>query len=179
MPKEAFNSRVFYFVDMHRTWLSRVINNFTAWRSVCLRDIFCGSAFVRITRQYCVASAERSHYVNAERQSGHCSFSVGKTLDEMLVVSRPSGAECGAGGQEAVSGGHRYRPSYDRWAAWTSAHRGEWGEWPPGKMDEKWKGKTGRRERFSEWGGVGWSDTSDDWLLTTYLFRYTSKCTIL
>jgi len=82
--------------------------------TLCLRDIFCGSAFVRITRQHCVASAERSHSVNAKRQSGHCSFSVGKTLDEMLVVSRPSGAERGVGGQEAVSGGHRCRPRYDR-----------------------------------------------------------------
>jgi len=43
---------------------------------------------------------------------------------------------------------------------------------PPGKMDEKLKAKTCKKQ-ISEW--VGWENGA---MLTTYLFRYTSECTI-
>jgi len=42
---------------------------------------------------------------------------------------------------------------------------------PPGKMDEKLKAKTCKKQ-ISEWGGDNGA------MLTTYLFRYTSECTI-
>jgi len=57
--------------------------------------------------------------------------------------------------------------------AWASAHKGKWGQLTPlGKMDEKIKSENMQKEQFSEWG---WENGA---MLTTYLFRYTSECTI-
>jgi len=50
---------------------------------------------------------------------------------------------------------------------------------PPWKMDEKLKAKTCKKERFSERVGAGLkAGVENGAMLTTYLFRYTSECTI-
>jgi len=57
---------------------------------------------------------------------------------------------------------------------WASAHRGKWGQLiPPGKMDEKLKSENMQQREQSGQAGV-----ENGAMLTTYLFRYTSKCTI-
>jgi len=43
---------------------------------------------------------------------------------------------------------------------------------PPGNMDEKLNSENMLKEQFSEWG------VDDAIMLTRYLFRYTSECTI-
>ena len=51
---------------------------------------------------------------------------------------------------------------------------------PPGKMDEKLKSENMQKEQFPESGvGVGVkADVENGAMLTTYLFRYTSECTV-
>ena len=49
---------------------------------------------------------------------------------------------------------------------------------PPGKMDEKLKSENMQKEQFSEWGSGVKAGVENGAILTTYLFIYTSECTI-
>jgi len=66
---------------------------------------------------------------------------------------------------------------------WASAHRGKWGQLTPWKMDEKLKSENMRKRAvfgvyviLSEQSGQ--AGVENGAMLTTYLFRYTSECTI-
>jgi len=69
--------------------------------------------------------------------------------------------------------------------AWLSAHRGKWGQLTPWKMDAKLQSENvQKREQFSmltvyfESNHSGQAGVENGAMLTTYLFRYTSECTI-
>ena len=55
--------------------------------------------------------------------------------------------------------------------------RANWVSWPPGKMDEKWK-HAKRAVFWTFWEQSGQAGVENGAMLTTYLFRYTSECTI-
>jgi len=58
--------------------------------------------------------------------------------------------------------------------SWASAHRGKWGQLTPlKKMDKKLKNENMQKREQSGQTGV-----KNGAMLTTYLFRYTSECTI-
>jgi len=64
-----------------------------------------------------------------------------------------------------------------------SAHRGKWGQVTPcGKMDEKLKSENVQKELFSclcyILTAIKAADVENGAMLTTYLFAYTSECTI-
>jgi len=62
--------------------------------------------------------------------------------------------------------------------AWASTRRGKWGQLTPlEKMDEKLRSENIQKDQFSEWGGVK-AGVENGAMLTTYLFRCTSECTI-
>ena len=54
----------------------------------------------------------------------------------------------------------------------------KWGQLTPspGKMDENLKSENMQKEQFSGWGVK--AGVENGAMLTTYLFRYTSECTI-
>ena len=67
--------------------------------------------------------------------------------------------------------------------AWASAHRGKWGQLTPGKMDEKLKSENMQKRAVFYVYVILWeqseqADVENGAMLTAYLFRYTSECTI-
>jgi len=49
---------------------------------------------------------------------------------------------------------------------------------PHGKMDEKLKSEKMQKDQFSEWGVGLKAGVENGAMLTRYLFRHTSECTI-
>ena len=67
--------------------------------------------------------------------------------------------------------------------SWASAHRGKLGQLTPWKIDEKLNSENmQKRAGFYVyvifWEQSGQADVENGSMLTTYLFRYTSECTI-
>ena len=74
-------------------------------------------------------------------------------------------------------------PDLASWA-WASAHRGKWGQLTPlEKWMKNWKAKTCKKRAVFYvyvifWEQSGQAGVENGAMLTTYLFRYTSECSI-